>query len=155
MKTFIAFLTKILSFFTPKRFHRFLTYETVSYLFFGGLATLVAIVFFALFFYVVGMNGALASAVSDVLAIIFAFITNKLWVFESGSWEMKILAPELIKFGLSRGFTLILSALALYLLVDILGFNAMLMRLITMIIIHVIGNYVLSKWLVFTAKKQE
>jgi len=152
MKRIINILIKILSFFTPKRFHRFLTYEAVSYLLFGGLTTIVAFVFFVLFFHIVGMRGASATAVSDVLAVVFAFVTNKLWVFESKSWELKIFIPELIKFGLSRGFTIVLGILAMYVLVDRLGFHAITMRLITMILIQVIGNYVLSKWLVFTNK---
>jgi len=155
MKRLIELLIKLLAIFTPKRLHRFLSYETISYLFFGGLATLVSIGTFALFFYAVGLNGAIAGAISNVLAIIFAFVTNKLWVFESPSWGRGILVPEMIKFGISRGFTLILDVLALMLLVDRFGFNAMLMRLVTMIVIQVIGNYAFSKWLVFTKKGEQ
>ena len=131
-----------------------MNYETVSYLFFGGLTTLVALGLFAVFYYGVGVGGATASAASDVLAIIFAFITNKLYVFESKSWQSRIFLPELLKFGASRALTLALSVLAMLLFVDYLGFNAMLLRLLTLVIIQVMGNYVLSKWLVFTKKEK-
>jgi len=152
MKTIVNFLIKILSVFVPKRFAHFLNYETVSYLFFGGLTTVVGLGTYALFIFYFEMSGAMAGAISNVLAIIFAFITNKLFVFESPSWRLKLLLPELVKFGASRGLTFAVDILALMLLVDILGFNAMLMRLLTMVIIHVIGNYALSKWVVFTRK---
>jgi len=152
MKNLINFLIRVLSFFVPKRFRRFLNYETVSYLFFGGLTTLVTLVSFALFFYTIGTGGAIAGAVSNVLAIIFAFITNKLYVFESKSWQSGVLVPELVKFGASRAFTLVLDTIVLWLLIDYFGFNAMLMRLLTTVVIHVIGNYALSKWIVFTKK---
>ena len=153
MKNLLTFLTKILAFFVPKRFKDFVNYETVSYLFFGGLTTLVGIGFFALFHYFVGMGVAMAGIGSDVLAVIFAFFTNKIYVFESPSFKPGVFVPELVKFGASRVLTIVLGILALVLLVDILGFNAMLMRLLTIVLIHVIGNYVLSKWIVFARKK--
>jgi len=146
-------LTKILLFFTPKRFHRFVNNETVGFLLFGGLTTVLSIVLFALAHYTLAFGVAIAGILSDVLAIIFAFITNKIYVFESSSWQPKTLIPELTKFGAARAFTVVLGILALVLLVDIWGFNAMLMRIITIIIIHMLGNYALSKWLVFTKPK--
>ena len=155
MKNLINFLTRILRIFVPKRFAHFLNYETVSYLFFGGLTTVVGLGSFALFHYAFDMSGAMAGALSNVLGIIFAFFTNKLFVFESPSWQPSVFLPELVKFGASRALTFVLDILALRLLVDIWGFNAMLMRLLSIAIIVVIGNYALSKWLVFTRPPEE
>ena len=154
MKTIINLLTKILAIFVPKRFAHLVNYETVSYLFFGGLTTLVSMGSFALLIYI-GMGTATANIVSNVLAIIFAFVTNKMFVFESSSWRMGVLLPELIKFGASRAFTTLVETLALMLLVDILGFDPLIMKALTMMFIQVIGNYALSKWVVFTAAKGE
>ena len=148
----MRFLVRVLHIFTPKRFAHIWTYETVSYLFFGGLTTVVSVVFFALFHYYFDMSGAMAGAASDVLAIIFAFFPNKIYVFESPSWRSGVLLPELVKFGASRALTYALGILAMWLLVDVLGFHAMLMRILTIVVIHVIGNYVLSKWIVFTKR---
>ena len=153
MRTIINFLTKILAFFVPKRFAGLLTYETVSYLFFGGLTTIIGLGTYALFFYSTGMSALVASLFSNGLAIIFAFVTNKIYVFESPSWSFGVLLSEIVKFGASRALTTALEALALWFLVDRLGFNAMVMRIVTMIVIQVIGNYALSKWVVFTNKE--
>ena len=113
---------------------------------------MVGLGFFALFYYATGMGGAVAGAVSNVLAIIFAFVTNKMYVFESTSWKAPVLMPELVKFGVSRAFTFIVDILLLLLLVDHLGFNAMIIRLVNMVFVHVIGNYLLSKWVVFAKR---
>jgi len=129
-----------------------LSYETVSYLFFGGLSTVLGLGTYALFIYSFGMGVAMAGAVSNVLAIIFAFVTNKMFVFESPSWRAGILLPELVKFGISRVLTSAVEVAVLVLLVDVMGLNAMLMRLLTLVIIQVIGNYVLSKWVVFVKR---
>jgi len=153
MKKIIELLAKILRVFVPRRFGHLLNYETVSYLFFGGLATVVGLGTFALFIYVFGMSVAVASVVSNALAIIFAFVTNKMFVFESPSWQAGVLIPEIVKFGASRVFTTIVETLALVLLVDVMGLHAMVMRLITMVVIQVMGNYVLSKWVVFTKRE--
>jgi len=124
-------------------------------LFIGGLTTLVSLALFALFYYVFGLWVALAGILSDVLAIIFAFFPNKVLVFESNQWHAKVLVPELIRFGISRAFTVILGIQALVLLVDVLGFNAMLMRFLIIVFVHVLGNYALGKWLVFRNKGDE
>ncbi|MCL2572844.1 MAG: GtrA family protein [Defluviitaleaceae bacterium] len=152
MKKILELLTRILLFFTPGKLKGFVKYETVSYLFFGGLTTLLSIGLFWVFHYVIGHQVVIAGTISDVLAIIFAYFTNKIYVFESPSWKPRILVPEMIKFGTSRILTVVLGNLALVLLVDVLDFNAMLMRIITIVIIHVIGNYILSKWIVFVKK---
>jgi len=152
MRTIIDLLTRFITFFTPRRFRGLVNHETVSFLLIGGLTTLVSLALFALFYYVFGLWVAVAGILSDVLAIIFAFFPNKVLVFESTQWTAKVLVPELIKFGLSRSFTLLLSIQALVLLVDVLGFNAMLMRFLTIVIIQVLGNYALGKWLVFRSR---
>ena len=154
MKKLIDLLTKILLIFTPKRFAHLVNYETVSYLFFGGLTTLLSFVLSWLF-YNLGASATVASALADVLAIIFAYVTNKLFVFESKSWRREVLLPEAFKFGASRALTLFLGVFAMWLLVDVLDFNFIIMRFLTIVIIQVIGNYVLSKWVVFTARKNE
>ena len=155
MRTIINLLTKILGFFVPKRFRHFLNYETVSYLLFGGLTTVVALGTYALFLFYFGMSVAVAGAGSNALAIIFAFVTNKMFVFESPGWGAKVLLPELVKFGASRAFTSVIETLVLVLMVDALGLNAMVVRLFTMVIIQVVGNYVLSKWVVFRRNKNK
>ena len=55
--------------------------EVLMYLFFGGLTFLVSVVTYAYFNVVLGMNELIANIFSWIIAVAFAFITNKIWVF--------------------------------------------------------------------------
>jgi len=149
MKTIINFLTKLIVFFVPERFKHLVNYETVSYLLFGGLTTLVSFGSFIFFVHVLGIGTATATTASNIVGIIFAFFPNKIYVFESPGWRLGILIPEIVKFGSSRAFTTAFQAFAMVVLVDIWGFHGGAMWIVTAVVIQIVGNYVLGKWLVF------
>ena len=65
-----------------------------------------------------------------VVAVSFAFITNKLWVFESKSWDKKILIPELISFVSARVFSLLMEEVGLFVLIDIMFANSFVAKII-------------------------
>ena len=130
---------------------RYLNRELVSYLIVGGLTTVVGLGSYWLALRL-GTGVALANTISTWLAILFAYVTNKLLVFQSSSWRLGLLLPELAKFGASRALTWVVETVVLVLLVDVWGLHDMLMKLCTMVVIQVLGNYALSKWVVFTRK---
>ncbi|MGN1203395.1 MAG: GtrA family protein, partial [Eubacterium sp.] len=78
----------------------FLKYrEIISYVFFGVLATIVSLVSFKLFELILGERLYLVTnVVSWLITVIFAYFTNKLWVFESKSWKANVVIKELIGF---------------------------------------------------------
>jgi putative flippase GtrA len=129
---------------------KYLNRETVSYLICGVLATIVGLGTYALAIYV-GLNTATANTVSTVLAVLFAYATNKVFVFRSPGWGLKKIAPELGKFCAARLLTFVVETLLLVLLVDMMGLHSMITKGGTMVLV-IIGNYVLSKWIVFTDK---
>jgi putative flippase GtrA len=81
-------------------------------------------------------------------AVIFAYLTNKPFVFGSHDWSLKVVAPEFGKFLGSRVASGVLVTLAITLTVDILGWNFTLMKIVTSIA-NIILNYIASKLLVF------
>ena len=87
-----------------------------------------------------------------VFAVTFAFLTNKPFVFKSHDWSGKTLWPELTKFVGCRVGSGVLETLIIWVTVDILYWNGLLMKLITSIFVIVI-NYFGSKFLIFTKKK--
>jgi len=121
--------------------------ETISYLICGVLTTAIGWGSFAIAVHF-GFGTATANAVSTALAVLFAYITNKIFVFRSPGWGIKLLVVEFGKFCGARLVTFIAETALLLLLVDVLGFNSTLMKGVSMVVV-VIGNYVLSKWLVF------
>lgn len=134
--------------------------EIINYLFFGVLATVVSLgVKYLLLFTILDAEKALelqlSVIISWVAACTFAYITNRLWVFESKSKEI---LKEITKFFTSRLVTLGLEMLIMFVFVTALGLNSdiwvIVWTLVAQIVV-IVGNYILSKLLVFKNKKKE
>ncbi len=126
---------------------KFLNRETISYIFFGVLTTVVDFVSFGLLHYCLHINEVVANTVAWIAAVIFSFITSKLFVFDSKSFKLKVLAVEFPSFVLSRVTTLILTDVAL-IMAGYISMNMMLAKALVSILVIII-NYLFSKLLVF------
>ncbi len=124
--------------------------ETVMYVFFGVLTTALSFVMFELGTFL-GFNVFYANTFSTVIAVSFAFVTNKLWVFNSKSFRFFDVLSEFLKFCSGRLFTFLVETGLLIWLVSWLGFNKTYCKLFTSVVIIVL-NYVVSKWGVFRKK---
>ena len=127
-------------------------YDIISYLFFGGLTTAVHYIFYLPCVYLLEMSSALSTAIAWAAAVIFAYVTNKPFVFKSHDWSVKTTLPEFGKFVTSRIGSGILNVLLMGLTVDIFGWHELAMMVVVSIIVVII-NYVTSKLLVFTKRK--
>lgn len=133
--------------------------ETILYLVFGGLTTLINIVAFwalnKLLALSMDKDTALmvSNAIAWVVSVLFAFITNKLFVFESKSLHGSLVLKELVLFVGARLFSGALDMGIMYLFVSILGFNELLIKILSNILVIII-NYVLSKLIIFKKKPQ-
>ena len=125
--------------------------EQILYLVFGGLTTLINMAVYALCYEVLGWANVPSVIAAWVLSVLFAFVTNKLWVFESRSMDMKTLLREGIPFFGCRLATGVLDVGIMYLAVDCLGWHATLWKLISNILV-IILNYAASKLLIFRKK---
>ncbi len=140
--------------------------ELITYFIFGVLTTLVNwAVYTALVFALPdsiqeGVKITVSNAVAWVAGVIFAFITNKIWVFESKSFEMDICIKEFISFVAARAVTGVIEILGVPLLVKIglnqriFGVDAALAKVIVSVVVVVL-NYVFSKLVVFKNKKNK
>lgn len=125
---------------------KILNKETVLYLIFGILTTIVNIVSFFLFNKL--FNYKLSNIIAFILAIVFAYITNKKYVFESKKEEKTEIIKEFIFFIGSRLFTFVLDMLLMVLFIEVLFIDVLISKIIVNIIV-IILNYILSKKLVF------
>ncbi len=134
--------------------------EIINYLIFGALTTVVSLVTkYLLLFTVLDAANALqlqiAVITSWIAACLFAYITNRIWVFESKS---KAIIKEMIKFFTARLATLGLEMLIMFIFVTALGLNSdiwvIIWTLVSQVLI-IIGNYILSKLVVFKNKEKE
>ena len=136
--------------------------EVISYLIFGLLTTAVSIITFHFFGFVFGEKIYLLNNIlSWIISISFAFVTNKLWVFESKSWGFSVLKKEIMGFALARLFSLLVEEVGLFLIIDlarlekfrveVLGIliTGVLISKVLMQVIVVLLNYFFSKFLIF------
>ena len=128
--------------------------EIILYLIFGVLTTLVGLLsYYLLTITIFNPNNALelqiANIISWICAVLFAYITNRKYVFES---KNKNKSKEIFKFVGSRIITLVLDMLIMGIGVSILGFNDKIIKIISQVVVIVL-NYVLSKLFVFKKKK--
>ncbi len=131
----------------------FLKYkEMVLYLVFGGLTTLVNIVTYALFAYVFNMGTVVSTALAWIVSVIFAYITNKIFVFESKTDSLAMAVTECVSFFGCRLATGLLDVLIMFVSVNILHFNDMVMKILSNILV-IILNYIFSKLFIFGKNK--
>ena len=123
----------------------------IYYAVFGVLTTIINWGVYKLTYGTLGIPNIPSTCIAWLLAVLFAFITNKLWVFNSKSFEKEIVTKEALKFFSARIMTGILDVAIMWLAVDILSWNADLWKMISNVIVIVV-NYVASKLLVFSEK---
>ena len=128
--------------------------EIITYLFFGFVTTVVNYGVYALLVRGFHMDVVPANIIAWIVAVVVAFVTNKLWVFESKSRDKKTLFREFFEFVVARLITLGVETLLLWIFVDKFGVNDLIMKIITNVIV-VILNYVFSKFIIFRKKKEK
>ena len=146
--------------------------EIIVYIFFGVLATVVSWGSYVILERYLHLSVMLSSVLSWVIAMLFAFFTNKVWVFKSKSFEFKLVLKEFIAFVASRGVTGVLEVFGVPLL-EKAGFDNIFIKLVYSVhldnidalltrgiyskillsVIVVILNYVFSKLIVFRKDK--
>lgn len=123
----------------------------IAYAVFGVFTTIVNIVAYNLCYYHAGMSNTLSNVIAWVLAVTFAYLTNKVWVFDSKSWAWKVLKREVPAFVSCRLATGVMDLVIMYMSVDVMHWNAMLMKIISNVLV-IILNYVFSKFVIFKKK---
>ncbi len=122
--------------------------EVILYLVFGGLTTLVNIVSYAVFARILNMDTVTGTSVAWLISVIFAYITNKIFVFESKTNTFALLVKECVSFFGCRLATGVMDVAIMYLSVDLLHFNDIVMKIVSNVFV-VILNYIFSKLFIF------
>ena len=127
--------------------------EILNYLIFGVLTTIISIASYAIFTNIFNISILVSNVLSWILSVLFAFITNKLFVFKSKHKSFRDSFIECFKFYASRLFSLGVESLILYIGASILHINDMIVKIFAQVIV-IILNYILSKILVFKKDKK-
>lgn len=133
--------------------------EIANYLIFGVATTIVNWVAYSILIKGFGMNEVVGNAIAVVVAVLFAFVTNKIWVFESKQRDVASLAKEALSFFGSRAVTGAIEIIGVPTLQS-MGLNQSLFGVkgmwakIAISVIIIVLNYVFSKFIVFRKNKE-
>ena len=130
--------------------------EIINYLIFGVLTTVVTIITYAIFTNTFlssksALDIQIANVLSWIIAVTFAYLTNRKYVFKSKAQGSKRI-KEIINFFLARISSLLVELLFMYVTVTVLSYNDFICKIIAQAIV-IIFNYVCSKLIIF--KKEE
>ncbi len=128
--------------------NKFFNRENVSYLIFGVLTTLADWISYRMM-RLAGMDYRLATAGAWAVAVLFAFVTNKLFVFGSLSLRPAQVWKEFVAFVACRVATGILTLIAMMVMVDGIGIQNDFFCKVVVSVLSLVMNYVLSKWFIF------
>ena len=123
-------------------------YDILVYLVFGVLTTVVNYLVYLSCYNLLHLSSAVSNVLAWAVAVAFAYLTNKPFVFRSDDWSAKTVLPELVKFIGTRLGSGGLETLILLIFVDWLQMNGNIWKLVTSVLVVVL-NYVGSKLLVF------
>ena len=133
--------------------------EQLLYLIFGGLTTVVdwGVSFLLYFVWASALETNVllvhvANTIAWAAAVIFAYVTNRRWVFESNRRGVCAILLEFLSFAGARISTLLLQELTVFVLFDLLAWNVYAVKVIAAVLV-VIANYFISKFLVFRREK--
>ena len=128
--------------------------EIINYLIFGALTTVVNIVTYAIFARIFHVDEVVSNIIAQIISILFAYVTNKIYVFESKSTKLKDILREMISFFGCRIFTAVLDTLLFSFMIKILFMNDLIAKCITQVVVIVL-NYVFSKLIIFRKKDKK
>lgn len=125
--------------------------QPILYLFFGICTTIVNIITYYLSAHILSLSVILSTCLAWLVSVLFAYITNKWWVFESKSLRLKAVIQEFLSFTGCRLFTGACDLLIMLIFVDSLGMNDLFVKIASNVLVVVL-NYIFSKMIIFKRK---
>ena len=127
-------------------------YDILAYLFFGGLTTVVNFVVYWLLYNLAGLLAVASTVIAWAVSVLFAYVTNKPFVFRSHDWSLPVVLPEFGKFVGCRVGSGLLETAVIFLTVDVMHLNGNVIKIVVSVFV-VILNYVASKLVVFRKRR--
>jgi len=129
--------------------------EIINYLIVGGIITVLNYVLYFIFTRLFSIDEIVSNGLAWFFSVLFAYITNKIFVFGSKKKDKKTVLKEISSFFTLRIVSGILCDVGTFaLMVKVLGINDLISKIITQIMV-IILNYIFSKFIVFKKKRQD
>lgn len=123
--------------------------ELIKYIFFGLLTTFVNYIVYFQAISLIKINYLLANIIAWIVSVIFAYITNKYYVFENKDITFYILMKEIFLFFGARIISVVIETSILFIGMEIINIQSYILKIIASIFVVII-NYFFSKYFIFS-----
>ena len=120
----------------------------ILYAFFGGLTTIVNIATYYISAHLIHLDTVISTCIAWIAGVLFAYITNRKYVFESDKTGVEAVLKEIVSFFSCRLATGAVDVAIMYIFVDVLHWNDMAIKVFSNVVV-IILNYVASKLIIF------
>lgn len=128
--------------------------DVIPYLFFGIMTTIANVVVYYVAAHIFGWSVMLSTIAAWFVAILLAYLTNRKWVFHSEAEGFQEILKEIVSFFFCRIATGIADWLCMFLFVDVLHLNDMVIKFLSNVLVVVL-NYIASRLFIFRKTKKE
>ncbi|NMD68804.1 GtrA family protein [Bacillus sp. DNRA2] len=128
--------------------------EMISYLVYGVLTTVVNIVSYWIFTELFYVDYRVSTSIAWLFSVIFAFITNKMFVFNSKGFDLNTMVREFMSFMFFRILSYLIDLGMMIALVEWVQMNDMIAKILANVVVVII-NYVASKYIIFRKAKYQ
>lgn len=128
--------------------------KLIMYVIFGGCTTLVNLAVYWLSAYILNINLEASTIIAWFIAVLFAYLTNRKWVFQSKAGACRKVIREVILFFTCRFATGVIDVVGMIILVEWLHIDDLFSKLVLNLLV-IVMNYIASKLVVFKEKRIE
>jgi putative flippase GtrA len=136
-----------------KIWHKLMSREVISYLIFGVLTTLVNWVFYGSMVKT-GIDYRIATAAAWVISVLFAYVVNKIFVFQSYDMHLNYVIKEVISFTACRVVSGVMELVLMVIMVSWLNMDEYVSKVLVSVVV-VVANYVFSKLFIFRKSEEK
>lgn len=128
--------------------------ELIEYGFWGVMTTLVNYIVYFSCTKLAGIGYLVSNVAAWCVAVLFAFLVNKVFVFRASSWRLKTLVWEFGSFTSARVLSGVMETGLLWLFVQQWGFSDAVIKIVAGVLVIII-NYVFSKLVIFRKREEK
>ncbi len=132
-----------------KLFNKIFNKEVILYLIFGVLTTIIDLIVFYIANNILNIHYVISTCLAWIFAVLFAYVTNKIFVFSSQK-KSKSIFKEMLYFFSLRLISLLMSIIFMFVMIDIINISSVISKILVNILV-VISNYFFSKLYIFKA----
>lgn len=128
--------------------------EIIMYLIFGVLTTIVNILTYTISTRLFHIDVYSSNVIAWLLSVLFAYLTNRKYVFNSNAKTFKEISKEVFSFYICRVATFLIDMLMMYLMVDMMKIDDLISKIVVNVVV-IILNYIFSKLIIFKKNTKE